>query len=142
MRPLTIRAVMSDAPHTIGARQSLSAARLLLEKLGIRHLPVLDGGRLVGLLSTRDLAFLDGAPDALASGMTVAEAMSPEPYAVAPGEPLDAVAADMARKKIGSAVVVDRGKVVGLFTTVDALRVLAELSAATAQRSVPDPLRS
>ena len=61
--------------------------------------------------------------------MTVAEAMSPEPYTVPPGAPIDAVAIDMARRKIGSAVVVNRGKVVGIFTTVDALRVLSGLLA-------------
>jgi acetoin utilization protein AcuB len=119
MQPLTVRAVMSGSPFTIGARQSLAEARRLLEQHHVRHLPVVEEGRLVGVLSERDLGawrFGDALP--------VSSAMSPDPYAVSPRAPLDGVAREMSRRRIGSAVIVDRGKVVGVFTTVDALRVL------------------
>jgi acetoin utilization protein AcuB len=54
--------------------------------------------------------------------------MAGEPYTVAPDAPLEEVATRMADRKLGSALVVDRGSVVGLFTTVDALRALAVLA--------------
>jgi CBS domain-containing protein len=53
--------------------------------------------------------------------------MSRDPYTTTPSAPLEEVARDMADRKYGSAVVVDHGKVVGLFTTVDALRALVVL---------------
>jgi acetoin utilization protein AcuB len=53
--------------------------------------------------------------------------MSTEVYAVHPESPLDEVASEMASKKYGSAVVLQNGKVVGIVTTVDLCRALAEL---------------
>ena len=128
MEPLTIRAVMTAAPFTVLAKQSLVVAQELFARHGIRHLPVLADGALVGLLSSRDIGFLEAAP-AMAQAMTVEDVMTPAPYTVGPSAPLDAVAGAMSRRKIGSAVVVDRGRVVGVFTTVDALRLLSTLLA-------------
>jgi CBS domain-containing protein len=59
--------------------------------------------------------------------------MTPEPYSVTPDAPLWEVAKHMAREKFGCAVITDDGgAVVGLFTTTDALHVLADLSEAEA----------
>jgi acetoin utilization protein AcuB len=128
MQPLTVSAVMTETPYTVLARQSLGAAQELFARHRIRHLPVLEDGALVGVLSSRDLGFLESTPG-LAQAMRVKDVMTPAPYTVGPHEPLDAVASAMSRRKIGSAVVVDRGKVVGVFTTVDALRLLSALLA-------------
>lgn len=57
----------------------------------------------------------------------VEEAMSTLVYTVAPEAPIDEVVREMSQHKYGSAVVVDNGKVVGVFTTVDALRILADV---------------
>jgi len=57
---------MTPAPRTIGQGQPLSDARELMRTLRIRHLPVLDGQKLVGLVSERDLrAFGEPEPRAL-----------------------------------------------------------------------------
>jgi len=117
---------MTRAPHSIGRDQSLASAQLLMRKRRIRHLPVLHGGRLVGMLSLRDIHLIETLSDVDADEVTVEEAMSPDVYRVAPTKPLRQVAAHMARRKLGSAGVVEDGKVVGVFTTVDALRALAD----------------
>jgi acetoin utilization protein AcuB len=116
---------MSPAPVTIAPERTLADAHRLMRERNIRHLPVVDRGRLVGLLSQRDLYLLETLASVDPAAETVGEAMSAEPYAVAPDAPLELVAVEMADRRIGSAVVVDRGAVVGLFTTVDALRALA-----------------
>ena len=52
--------------------------------------------------------------------------MVPDPYEVTPEAPLAEVVATLLERRIGSAIVIDEGRVVGVFTTVDALRALAE----------------
>jgi acetoin utilization protein AcuB len=51
--------------------------------------------------------------------------MSQEAYAVDPGEPIENVAATMAERRLDCAVVVERGRVIGIFTTTDALELVA-----------------
>jgi acetoin utilization protein AcuB len=85
---------------------------------------VLDGGKLVGILSQRDLFFTESLHDVDAMTVPVEDAMSTEVYVVAPEKPLGEVAARMVECKYGSAVVVRDGQVIGIFTTTDALRVL------------------
>lgn len=118
---------MTRAPHTIGRDQTLTAAHHMMREHRIRHLPVLAGGRLVGLLSERDLALIETL-HSVDPDMTLAEeAMTQAPYAVASDTPLDEVAATMAEQRYGSAVVMDHDKIVGVFTTTDALQALVEL---------------
>jgi acetoin utilization protein AcuB len=126
MSHLTV--IMSHAPHTIGAKQPLSMAHHLMREHGIRHLPVLDMGQLVGIVSQRDLHFLETFRDVDPTLVSVDEAMTAETYAVTPRTTLHRAAAAMAERKIGSAVVIEEGRVVGMFTTVDALLALVELT--------------
>ena len=123
----TIRMHMTAAFHGIGADQPLPLARQLMKKHEIRHLPVLHGGVLVGMLSERDLALIESLRDIDPKTLSVEEAMSSEVYSVSPNTPLDEVVTTMAERKLGSAVVMERGQVVGIFTTVDACRTLASL---------------
>jgi acetoin utilization protein AcuB len=115
---------MTKSPHLIGSDQPLARAHDMMKKARIRHLPVLEGGKLVGLVSLRDLHLIETLPDVDPKDVTVEEAMSQDVYAVRPDASLRTVVREMAKKKLGSAVVVDGKKVVGVFTTVDALRAL------------------
>jgi len=116
---------MSAAPHTIGREQSLAAAKQLMHKAHVRHLPVLHGGKLVGVISERELDVIGALPGS--KQLSVEDAMVPDVYVTPEDAPLEAVAADMARLKVGSAVVVKGDDVVGVFTAVDALRALADV---------------
>jgi acetoin utilization protein AcuB len=118
---------MTTTPHSIGGDQTLATAARMMREHRIRHLPVLSGGKLQGLLSDRDLKLVETFRDVDPQTMTVEEAMVESPYCVAPDAPLDEVASTMARDKHGSAVVMQNQRVVGIFTTVDACRALAEL---------------
>ncbi|MCC6807499.1 MAG: CBS domain-containing protein [Deltaproteobacteria bacterium] len=116
---------MTATPHTIGRKQTLQKAHELMREHGIRHLPVLDGGKLVGIVSQRDLEMVETLDGVDPGAIAVEEAMTSEPYVVAPLAKLDETVRVMARKKFGSAVVADKGRVVGIFTAVDALAALA-----------------
>jgi acetoin utilization protein AcuB len=122
-----IRKYMSTSPHTIGKDQTLAKAHAMLREHKIRHLPVLDGGKLVGIVTDRDLRLIETLKDVDPEKVTVEDAMSQDVYVVSPESPLDEVARDMAEHKYGSAVVMQNGKVVGIFTTVDGMVALHEL---------------
>jgi acetoin utilization protein AcuB len=124
-RTQVIAEFMTRSPHTIGSDQLLEHARKLMNQRRIRHLPVLEGGQLVGLVSQRDVYFveaLDIAGDK--SEITVDEAMSRDVFAVGVSTPVAQVVESMVRKKLGCAVITDAGRVVGVFSTIDAMSML------------------
>lgn len=118
---------MTTSPHTIGIDQPLSQAHAMMHKYKIRHLPVLQAGKLVGVLTDRDLHLVETLKDVDPEKVTVEDAMTPGPYSITPEAPLDEVAAEMAEHKYGCAVVLDNNHVVGVLTTVDLARVLTEV---------------
>ena len=125
--PLVIDDCMSPSPYTIDHSKTMWDAHLLMREHRIRHLPVVNGSELVGLLSMRDLHLMESLPDVDPKTVGVREAMSEGPYSVPVGTGLREVAINMHSRKYGSAVVTDGDKVVGVFTTVDAMRVLANV---------------
>jgi len=98
-----------------------------MTKHEVRHLPVLDGARPVGLVSARDVAVVEGLAGADPRALAVEDVMTQVPYVAGPDAPLDEVCREMARHKYGSALVVQNQKCAGIFTTVDACQALADL---------------
>ena len=127
MRSLQVYKFMSVCTQSIGRDQTLATAHRMMREHRIRHLPVLDGGALVGLVSDRDLRFIETLRDVDPQTVLVEEAMTVEPYFVAPSASVKDVAEQMAKHKYGCAVVMDGSKVVGIFTTTDALRALVSV---------------
>lgn len=122
---LSMRNVMSQTRETLRTDETLADAQM---KMGTsKHLPVLHDGKLVGVLSRRDLHFLRRVAAADTTIGDVAETMVPDVYTVSPDDSAAAVVTMMAQQHYGSVVVVDRGRVVGLFTAYEALGLLAEL---------------
>ncbi len=122
---------MTVCPHTIARGESLAEARSRMIEIRARHLPVVHDGRLVGIVSDRDVelceSLLIDAPHR--APPTVGEAMTEMLFTCGPDAHLHAVADEMARHKYGSAVIVDPEhplKILGVFTTTDALRALAQ----------------
>ncbi|NUN12441.1 MAG: CBS domain-containing protein [Myxococcales bacterium] len=118
---------MTRSPHSIRLDASTDSARRLMYEHGIRHLPVLKSGSLVGIVTERDLRLIEGIQGQGNTQLTVEEAMSAEVVAVPPTAELLDVVQQMEHTKIGSVVVMDDDLVVGIFTTIDALRILGEL---------------
>lgn len=125
---------MTASPHSIGVSLSLADAQNMMRAYRIRHLPVLDGGKLVGMVSDRDIQMVESMGHMEPDEVSIEEAMSQAPYTVTPTTPLEVAARHMAKHKLGSAVVLDANKVVGVFTTTDGMRALAEMLAASDSR--------
>lgn len=123
----TVQKFMTYTPKSIGFDQSISQASEFMRKLHLRHLPVLKDGKLVGILTDRDIKLALSFKDVEATTMTVEEAYTPDPYFTSPEAPLSDVVSEMAEKKYGCALVVDNGKLVGIFTETDAYKALSEL---------------
>ena len=131
--PTSIAHFMTASPYTIGKDQTLAKAQAAMRELGVRHLPVLDAGVVVGLLSQRDIYFVEALEVSGAQGAAVEEAMSQSLYCVQIHEELGDVAAHMAEHKYGCALIFDGTKLVGIFTTTDALRALTSVARGTAR---------
>lgn len=122
-----IKKYMTTDIQTIGDEQPMAVAHRMMREQHIRHLPVLHQGRIVGIVTDRDLHLVETLQDVDPTKISVSEAMTPDPYVVGPDASLDEVVSTMAAKKYGSAVVADHGHVVGIFTTVDACSAFAHL---------------
>ena len=122
-----IRNFMTRSAHAIGHDQSLKLANERMHHFGIHHLPVLDAGVLVGVLSERDIALIGAISPHKVEETSVEDAMSTEPYAVDPNTDAELVTAHMAEHKHGCAVVMEGHKVVGVFTSTDAISLLTVL---------------
>ncbi len=125
--PYRVERFMTPHPHTIGMDQPLAKAHDMMRSHQIRHLPVLHGGKLVGIVTQRDLHLMETFGSIDQEKVTVEEAMTAEVYVVEPATHLADVGRTMAEHRFGSAVVMQAGKVVGVFTMVDAARALSEV---------------
>jgi acetoin utilization protein AcuB len=118
--------VMTPFPYVVQVNDSLRAARALMVEHEVRHLPVKDGSRLLGVLTDRDLKrALDpslGLPPK--EELFVRDVFVPDAYIVDVAEPLDGVLDRLASQHIGSALVTKHGRLVGIFTLTDAARLL------------------
>lgn len=129
----TVGDYMTPGVYLVVAHETVTRAKAVMREHGLRHLPVMENGKLVGVVSDRDLAEVRSTRP---GGPIVGEAMTGKPYTVAPTTLLNVVARTMAKLRYGSAVVIDRKGVVGVLTTTDAMEALADtLEGKAARRS-------
>jgi acetoin utilization protein AcuB len=126
-KALIIDDYMTASPETIGPKASLAEAHATMRRNAIRHLPVVNEGELLGIVTMRDLHLLETLPDIDQDEVPVEDAMTEDPYVVEPGTPLKQVSGHMADNKYGAAIVVRGDEILGVFTTVDALRALHDV---------------
>jgi CBS domain-containing protein len=122
---------MTARVATLGSSDTLDIADGIMCMGRIRHLPVVDGTRVVGVVSQRDLfrsalgaalAFGTREPQKLMRSMEVRDVMSAPAVTIDPGAAVQEAARNMVEKKIGCLPVVEDGKLVGILTETDVLR--------------------
>jgi CBS domain-containing protein len=118
---------MTPSPRTIECTASLADAHRMMRELGVRHLPVMQGPKLTGVVSQRDLYLLETIAELDLDKVDVGEAMTERPFIVTGDTALDEVLEIMTAQKYGSCIVMGRDGIEGIFTTTDACRLLAAL---------------
>ena len=132
-----VREIMTGSPVTLKPEDTLDLANDVISLGRIRHIPVVEDGRLVGLLSERDLigaaattifGLKQKRKSALLKTVLIKDVMKKRVISVKPDTPIKDAAHLMADKKIGCVPVVESGALVGLLTTTDILRYVERLS--------------
>jgi acetoin utilization protein AcuB len=121
-----IKSIMTPSPVAANKGSTVEAAQKIMLEHNIRHLPVVEGDRPVGVLSDRDisLALLANHGLETASTLSVGDICTLDTFTVQAEDTLDDIAFTMAEKQIGSALVVEDGTLVGIFTATDACEYL------------------
>ena len=131
------RDLMTANPATVTPRTTIAEAWDLMRELDVRHLPVVDGDALVGMLSDRDLGSLDLArllnedgADALRRrlALPVVQIMSADVIAAEPDTEMSEIITMLLEHRVGALPVVLGGtrEVVGIVSYVDVLRVVED----------------
>ena len=110
---------MSSEVSTLPSTAGLAEALELSSSRHVRHLPIVDGDQMVGIVSDRDLRKALGR--GLATETQLAEVMSREPMTLAPDETLSQAAARLLEHKFSALPVVEDGHLVGILTLIDLL---------------------
>jgi len=118
---------MTPFPFFADAADPVGKVERLMRRHKIRHIPVQRDGKIVGIVSERDLQRWSShaASDSEKSVVLAAQVMVQDPYVVAFDTPLSEIAAEMNRRRIGSALVVRQGKLAGILSAMDICRILA-----------------
>ncbi len=125
-----VRQVMRTKIVTISAGERLSTVEDIMTLGRVRHMPVVRGGRLVGVVSQRDLlraslseltSFRSEERRAFLHAIEISQVMSTPPITIDPDASLQKAALLMAEQKIGCLPVVEADRLIGLLTETDVL---------------------
>ncbi len=127
---MLVRDIMSTPALAIPAGTTLEDAYRTMREKGIRHFPVLEGDRLVGVVTDRDLRLATSslAPTPFPAVTPVSAVMSRPPVTADGADPVEDAARTMRERKIGCLPVVDEGKLVGIITGLDLLDALIRMT--------------
>ena len=130
-----VREIMMGSPVTLQPNDTLDLANDVISLGRIRHIPIVDDGRLVGIITERDLIGAAAGKifglkhkSALLKSVLIKEVMKKRVVTAAPDTPIKDIAHLMADKKIGCVPVVSAGMLVGLVTTTDVLRYVESVA--------------
>jgi acetoin utilization protein AcuB len=132
---MLVQDVMHTTLTTITPKTTLPQAMRLVQQRGIRHLPVVENGELVGIVSDRDLKRAMASPatslevrelNYLLDRLTVAEIMTRAVITIAPMFPVEEAARLMVKEKISALPVTEGGRLVGIVTETDVLELLVK----------------
>jgi CBS domain-containing protein len=132
----TVRDIMTTEVTTLGRNDSLQLVKDIMNLGRVRHFPVTEDGKVVGVVSQRDLykaslgsvmKYGEKAQRAFLEGIVVKEVMSDPPITIAPHASVQEAARLMMEKKIGCLPVLEGAQLVGIVTETDMLKLVVEM---------------
>jgi acetoin utilization protein AcuB len=133
---MLVRTWMTKDPLTIAPNASMKAAMDLMREHEVRHLPVVEDGRLVGMVTLSDIrrsspspatTFSIGEVNYLVDQIRVADIMTPDPISVTPDTTVEDAALLGSRHQFGSVPVVEDGRLVGIITSTDLFGIVMRI---------------
>lgn len=131
---LTVNDLMTVIPNAVTPQSTLRQIIELMKAQACRQLPVLDNGKLVGIITDRDVRLVMNSPlvlhgrwqdEEILDNITADNCMTPDPMTVAPDTPAYQAANMLSIYKFGALPVVDNGVLVGIITVTDFLNYFA-----------------
>lgn len=131
---LRVRDSMTRDVATLGSEASVAQAWTLCRELSVRHIPIVEEGRLVGLVSDRDLRDAspvrktgDGGEENVFGWASMRDIMTGKLVTISPFDTIDHAAREFYERKINCLPVVDDGALVGIITSSDMMHTLIDL---------------
>lgn len=127
--------IMSKDVHSVHRHQNLLEVRELMEKHGVRHVPVVEAGNVVGMISRTDMMRASYGVTRTEEeqnkqgliNLKAEDVMSPGPVSVTPDTEIREVAEVLSELDFSALPVVENGSLVGIVTTTDLIRFLVEM---------------
>ncbi len=128
--------IMTPNPVTVTPNNAIATAIALMRAGGFRRLPVIENGRLVGIVTARDIRLASNAPSAVQEHwydnyflqhIPVSACMTRNPITISPDSPIAEAARLMRDHKIGGLPVIEGGRLIGIITETDLLNYLLKL---------------
>lgn len=138
-----VREHMTPNPITVDVTTSVAKAQRIMRENGVRHLPVLNENRLVGIVTSTDILEATSPdtnrpdvfePSYLLAALPVEELMTPDPVTIGPEDTVLEAADLMFQHDIGSLPVVQARDVIGIITTTDILYLVVRMLAEREQK--------
>ena len=127
---MKISDIMTRTPVTVYHNDAIKNAKMKMAEYGIKHLPVVDRElHVIGILTDRDIKLKQALSNnsSYHGNAKVSDACIENPFTVPPDMEVYEVLQHMLKKKIGSALITENKKLMGIFTSVDAIKVLSIL---------------
>jgi CBS domain-containing protein len=133
---MLVRDIMTTDLTTLREDEALLDATLIFARAGCRHIPILSGKKLVGIVTERDLkhytpSILSGIPAAeynrLMESTPLSKIMTRDPATIEPGKTVSEAVQILYDRRIGCLPVVEDGELRGIVTTTDMLNLLLQL---------------
>ena len=127
---MQVNKYMTRKPSFTYKDEKVLTAKKMMYQLGCTHLPVMEAGTVVGVISERDILYLFQIESEDIENLTVEEAMTEDFYAVDLDDDITVVSKYMVENRIGSAIILNKDKsLAGIYTYTDALRAVVDIAA-------------
>lgn len=136
---MKVRELMTKQPTTVEPDATLGEVATLMKQQDCGSIPVVDGGRLVGIVTDRDIVVRGIAAGVDPRTQRVSKVMSSDPVTVGPDEDVTEAEKKMADRQVRRLPVVEGGKLIGIIVTAQIARAGNERKVGETMKGISEP---